>query len=219
MVLPDYKAWFVQVFGANSGPKLADLYAESLKGAGPSVSDSLRGVVLKGRTNISVKRYEPADETVQEFYVLPLRNAMQVPTTIYEASAFKDLPATWTFPGFFFYVNGGFRFVGLYAFRGAPGVVPTRVRVGGNVQAASITHMVHPVYPSIAERQHVQGTVVLHAIIGRDGKIMYLEYLGGPALLKDAAIDAVRQWIYKPTLFQGQPVEVDTAISVVFALN
>jgi TonB family protein len=219
MVLPDYKTWFVQVFGADSGARIAEAYGESLKSSASSVSNSLRGVVQDGRVNISAKRYAPADATEENLFVPPLKNAMLRPTTLYEAYAFKELPMTWRFPGFFFYVAGGFRFVSTYALRDVPGVILSRVRVSGNAQAALITHMVQPVYPTLAKMQHVQGSVMLHAIIGRDGRIAHLECLGGPPLLKDAAIDAVRQWIYKPTVVQGQPVEVDTTITVVFALG
>jgi len=218
LVLPDYKTWFVQVFGTTAGGGVADLYSESLRHPGPSVSDSLRGVVQDGKTNIRVKRFEPTDDSLPEWYVRPLATAMQKPTALYRADAYKDQESSWNFPGYFFYVDGGFRFVSLYAFRDVPGVMPARIRVGGNVQAASITHFVHPTYPLDAKMKHIQGTVMLHAIIGKDGRITNLEFLGGPPELKKAAMDAVQKWIYKPTLLLGKPVEVDTTIRVEFRL-
>lgn len=98
-------------------------------------------------------------------------------------------------------------------------VTPQRIRVGGNVQAAALTRQVQPVYPQIARTAHIQGTVMLHAIIAKDGTIQELTYVSGPALLMRAAMDAVRQWRYKPTLLNGEPVEVDTTIQVVFTLG
>jgi protein TonB len=98
-------------------------------------------------------------------------------------------------------------------------VTPARIRVGGNVQAASLVRKVQPVYPQIARTAHVSGTVVLHAIIAKDGTIQELQYVTGPPLLMRAAMDAVREWRYKPTLLNGEPVEVDTTISVVFSLG
>jgi len=65
----------------------------------------------------------------------------------------------------------------------------------------------------------MQGTVRLHAIISKDGTIQQLEVISGPALLQQAALDAVRQWRYKPTLLNTEPVEVDTTIDVVFSLG
>jgi protein TonB len=94
-----------------------------------------------------------------------------------------------------------------------------RVRVGGNVQAAKMIRQITPVYPQIAKTAHVQGTVILHAIISKDGTVQELQYISGPALLMRSAMDAVRQWRYQPTLLNGDPVEVDTTISVVFTLS
>jgi protein TonB len=96
---------------------------------------------------------------------------------------------------------------------------PTRIRVGGSVQSASILRQVPPVYPAIAKTAHVSGTVILHAIIAKDGSIQELQYVSGPALLMKAAMDAVHEWRYKPTMLNGDPVEVDTTISVVFTLG
>lgn len=101
----------------------------------------------------------------------------------------------------------------------SPQAIPQRIRVGANVAAASLVHQVPPVYPPLAKTAHIEGTVVLHATIGRDGTVANLEYVSGPPLLMRAAIDAVKQWRYKPTLLNSQPVEVDTTISVTFALN
>lgn len=100
-----------------------------------------------------------------------------------------------------------------------PKAAPSRIRVGGNVQAASLVHQMMPVYPPIAKTAHISGTVVLHAIIGKDGTVQNLEYISGPPLLMKSAMDAVRQWRYKPTMLNGDPVEVDTTISVVFSLG
>src|SRR5271154_4432909 len=100
-----------------------------------------------------------------------------------------------------------------------PKATPTRIKVGGNVQSASLLRQVQPIYPQIAKTAHVQGTVILHAIIAKDGSIQELQYISGPALLMRSAMDAVHQWKYQPTLLNGEPVEVDTTISVVFTLS
>jgi protein TonB len=100
-----------------------------------------------------------------------------------------------------------------------PKAAPQRVRVGGNVQQARMVRMIQPTYPAIAKQAHIQGTVVLHAIIAKDGTVQELQLMGGPPLLVKAAMDAVRQWRYQPTLLNGDPVEVDTTISVIFSLG
>ena len=75
-----------------------------------------------------------------------------------------------------------------------------------------------PVYPIDAKKAGVTGTVVLTAVIGTDGLIKDLQIVSGPDLLQQAAIDAVRQWHYRPYLLNGQPVEVRTQINIIFTL-
>ncbi|HTU33870.1 MAG TPA: TonB family protein [Candidatus Acidoferrum sp.] len=100
-----------------------------------------------------------------------------------------------------------------------PPKAPERIRVGGNVQQANLIHEVQPIYPEIAKTAHIQGTVLLHAIIAKDGTIKQLQYISGPPLLMRNALSAVQQWRYRPTLLNGEPVEVETTISVVFTLG
>ncbi|PYT99355.1 MAG: energy transducer TonB [Acidobacteria bacterium] len=93
------------------------------------------------------------------------------------------------------------------------------VRIGGNVQAAKLVNRITPIYPPLARQTRISGTVRLHAIISKDGSIQQLEVISGHPLLQQAALDAVRQWRYQPTLLNGEPVEVDTTIDVIFSLN
>jgi TonB family protein len=79
-----------------------------------------------------------------------------------------------------------------------------------------LMHKVKPDYPAAAKKAHIEGTVVLHAIIGKDGTVERLEYVSGPTELADSAMDAVKKWRYKPMTLNDQPVEVDTEISVQF---
>jgi TonB family protein len=96
---------------------------------------------------------------------------------------------------------------------------PRPVRVPGNVASAMLIHQVTPVYPAAAKEQHIEGTLLLHAIIGKDGTLQALKYVSGPPILMQSAMDAVKQWVYKPTLLNDEPVEVDTTISVVYTLG
>ena len=96
---------------------------------------------------------------------------------------------------------------------------PQRIRVGGNVEAAHLVNKVEPQYPPIAQAAHVSGTVILHAVISKGGSIEQLQFVSGPPLLMKAAMDAVTQWRYQPTVLNGEPVEVDTTIDVVFSLG
>ena len=97
-------------------------------------------------------------------------------------------------------------------------IPPTRIRVPGKVTAATIVAQTKPQYPPQARAGHVQGDVVLHAIIDKEGKISELQVLSGNDSLAQSALEAVRQWRYKPMLFDGEPTEVDTTITVTFSL-
>ncbi len=98
-------------------------------------------------------------------------------------------------------------------------VTAQRIRVGGNVQAANLIRKLTPVYPPLAKQARVQGTVKFTAIISKDGTIQQLQLVSGHPLLVQAAQDAVKQWLYKPTLLNGEPVEVVTQIDVNFTLS
>jgi protein TonB len=78
---------------------------------------------------------------------------------------------------------------------------------------------VQPIYPALGVQAHIQGNVVLHAIIAMDGRVVELQVISGHPLLVKAAMDAVSQWRYQPTLLNGQPVEVETTITVSFVLG
>jgi periplasmic protein TonB len=92
-------------------------------------------------------------------------------------------------------------------------------RVSGPIQQAQLISRVEPRYPAIAVQTKTEGTVVLHAIISRDGRITALEVVSGHPLLVQAALDAVRQWRYRPTYLGGEAVEVETSITVTFRLS
>jgi protein TonB len=96
---------------------------------------------------------------------------------------------------------------------------PARIKQGGDVTAASIITQTRPAYPPLARQARIQGTVVLHAIIDKDGQVAKLEVVSGHPLLVQSAIEAVQQWRYKPTRLNGDPVEVDTTIQVTFTMG
>jgi len=100
-----------------------------------------------------------------------------------------------------------------------PKEAPKRIRVGGQVQTAKLVNKVTPVYPPLAKQARIQGTVRLQAVIAKDGSVVELQVLSGHPLLVQAALDAVRQWRYHPTLLNGEPVEVVTTVDVIFTLS
>jgi len=101
---------------------------------------------------------------------------------------------------------------------GAP--VPRRVKIGTQVQAANCLSCPPPRYPVQARMQRIQGVVRLHALINQDGTVGDLAVVGTPPLvLAQASIPTAKQWRYRPTLLNGEPVEVDTIIVINFSLR
>jgi periplasmic protein TonB len=93
------------------------------------------------------------------------------------------------------------------------------VRISSGVMEGSLLAKFVPVYPAIAKASGVHGTVVLQATISKSGTIENLRVIGGPLMLQQAALDAVKTWRYRPYLLNGEPVEVETTVNVVFEME
>ena len=98
-------------------------------------------------------------------------------------------------------------------------VMPTRVRVSAGVQQGNLISQVKPMYPVIAKSARISGAVVLQAEISKQGTIEHLQVISGHPMLVQSAVEAVKQWRYKPYLLNGEPVPVETTITVNFTLS
>jgi len=96
---------------------------------------------------------------------------------------------------------------------------PARIRLGGNVAAAKLLNRVQPMYPPLARQIRISGLVRLHVILSREGEVREIQVVSGHPLLQQSAIDAVKQWRYQPTSLNSVPVEVDTAVDIIFSLS
>jgi TonB family protein len=236
MILPDTAAWYLQTFGPDIANDEGAKYVASQKNLSNEIVRFFFGAIQNHFTDVSAARFgESCDDNAGESAFGTLQLRLQ-PVPLYElrlrnGDQFLRLFAI-------VYVDGAFRYVlaprvpDHFPFVPKPAVAPKTetggagsdqdmktVRVGGNVQAARIIQRVHPEYPQIARSEHLQGTVRLHAIIGKDGSISRLVVLKGYCSLAKASVEAVRKWRYTPTLLLGQPVDVDTTIDVIFSLN
>jgi len=93
------------------------------------------------------------------------------------------------------------------------------IMVTSDIQAAKLIRKVIPVYPRLAIAAHISGTVRLIGVVAKDGRVQQIRVVTGPALLVEAALDAVRQWVYRPTMLNNKPVEVIAPIDVIFTLS
>jgi protein TonB len=122
-------------------------------------------------------------------------------------------------------VDGGFRYIGgtvqtpsAQVKRSTP-AMPGRIHVDGEVQAKQIIDQKLPPYPPVARQARVSGKVLIHAVIGKDGLVQEADVIQGVCILAEPSLAAVMHWTYKPTLLNGEPVEVDTTITVTFSLE
>jgi TonB family protein len=100
-----------------------------------------------------------------------------------------------------------------------PSKAPSRITIpAGEIQGNLLTKAV-PTYPPAAKKARIQGDVALNVVIGADGNIESVRVLSGPKELQQSALDAVRQWTYKPYILNGQPVEVETVVHVIYSLK
>jgi protein TonB len=96
---------------------------------------------------------------------------------------------------------------------------PQRVRVSSGVTQGNLVNKVQPAYPQIAKAARIQGAVVLQAVISKSGVVENLRAISGHPMLIPAAVEAVKQWRYKPYYLNGEPVEVETTVTVNFTLG
>ncbi|HKW97356.1 MAG TPA: TonB family protein [Bryobacteraceae bacterium] len=99
-----------------------------------------------------------------------------------------------------------------------PSKDPVRIRVGAVIQQSNRLHSVDPVYPALAQQARIQGVVRFNILIGKDGRVTNVSLISGHPLLVPAAEEAVKAWVYRPTLLNGNPVEVATVVDINFTL-
>ena len=232
LALPDPDGWFKSVFGDGRGPEYAAASAPSRLGIGTSIPATMASLLKEKKTLIVAHRFEGSCDNFATAKEYPLLLQRESPVPLYDAR-FQD-SATEMIWQYFAYVDGGFRYVGnLAAYppalpkkqvapagtQSAADAPEKRIRVGGNVAAAKLIHQEVPEYRQEAKNAHIQGTVIIHAIIAKDGSIREAYVVDGVCVLAEPALAAVKKWRYSPTLLMGEPVEVDTTISVKFTLS
>jgi TonB family protein len=217
--IPNHQEWFVKTFGPMEGARFDAKYTELRPTGLEALQKRVDEAVKSGRTEIEVSVVEkPADTKMR----LPQEviKAMAQPNAIYLASDRKGADDKSPYSlGDFVYVDGAFRVLDWRVMQALSTAPRLRVTIGGNVQREKLVSKVEPVYPREAIDNKIEGTVVLHVVLGTEGNVVRIEVASGHPLLVQAATDAVRQWRYRPTLLNGEAVEVDTQINVIFSLR
>jgi TonB family protein len=217
--IPNHEAWFLKTFGSSEGPRLEARYKELQPKYTEWLQKRVEQAMKDCRTEIGVNLIEKPEDT-QMRLMRAVLGALAQPIKIYMASDSKSTDDKSPFYlGEFVYVDGGFRYLDRPVLQALSTAPPMRITLGGNVQRERLVQKVQPEYPQDAKDGKIQGTVVLHVILGTDGSVQQIQVVSGHPLLVQSALDAVRQWRYQPTLLNGQAVEVDTQINVIFSLQ
>jgi TonB family protein len=224
LTLPNPDAWFVSVFGTDLGPDYAAASQKQRSTVATLVPATLAALLKQRRTRIEAHKLEGSCDqfvTDSEYRMLRKRTS---PVPLYDAR-FWNAQRNASIWYYFAYVDGGFRYIGgtvqtpsAQVKQSAP-AMPGRIHVDGEVQAKQIIDQKLPAYPPEAREAHVQGKILIHAIIGKDGLVQEAQVTEGVCILAEPALAAARLWRYKPTLLNGEPVEVDTTITVIFSLE
>ena len=234
MVLPDPAGWYHQTFGDYSGGKEIASYTNQRAQFPLAILGFFKNAIQAGNTTVRAKRFDTNCDDNDGENLVPTLDARVNSTPLFDLRLYKNDKFFKMWP--LAYVDGTFRFVAephpwdyfvpraRTAATAAQGThdqnpgdekPPTHV----NPSAIKLIERVRPEYPSVARNERLQGSVRLHAVIGKDGTITSLRVMKGYCSLARASVEAVKKWRYTPTMFQGEPVEVDTTIDVIFTLG
>jgi len=228
LVLPNPGDWFNAVFGKDLGPRYLAASERQRTGIAPTAVRAFRALLDDKKTTIETHKFvDSCDDnaTATEYPLLLKREGLE---PLYDVR-FYDSSGKGTALAYFAYVDGGFRYIGALTSQVKPlpdpgsasGSVQTEVspeNLKREVTPARLIHQVPPRYPQEARQAHITGDVKIHAIIGADGVLRDLELVEGVCVLAKPAMDAVKDWRYKPMLIRGKPAEVDITLTVAFAL-
>lgn len=183
------------------------------------IPDGFHEATRQTNSIIGVERIQAKPESHRRPLEAAATGAMVKPASFYSASYTRDDSKSLFALGYFVFADGRFFSADSIVLSALSTAPPMRIRVGGNVQRSRMIANPPPIYPKAAKEAGIQGKVRLQALVGTDGKIKELEVVSGPEELIQAALDAVRQWRYQPTLLNGIPVEVSTTIDVIYTLS
>ena len=211
--IPEKSNWFASKFGDDLGAKLATEYSRSWDSFQDTLTRSFLGAIESKPKQTLVTLFGSSSPFAQA-NMTSIQQCAGSSLTLYQITLLTAR-GTDSVPGLYVYADGAFRVLNWATLYQVPNVKPGRIRIGGNVQQAKLLHKVNPAPTSDAIKN--KGTVLLHVVISIEGNVKQVDVLSGPPDLTVAATDAVKQWRYEPTLLNGDPVEVDTTISVSFS--
>jgi TonB family protein len=185
----------------------------------PGIAKQIRGILefsLQGeRTTVDVTLLQN-QEAKPGGMARAILDAIVRPVLMYRVGCGNPKEKFFTYIGDFVYVNGGFRYVHTRIWEQLSTAPPVRMSLSREAVKANLIIRVDPIYPEEAKAAGIEGEVFLHVVLATDGTVKELDLLKGDPILGKAALEAVKQCRYKPTLLNGKAVEVDSTVFIIF---
>jgi TonB family protein len=216
--IPDAGKWFDNLLGPDLAMRVAVAYAVNPNGREEELEKQLETVKTRDREIFVSPLVASAGRPLAPLE-RALFDAMKSPQVFYSAKL-VDLSDNSVIPlGYFVYAAGGFRYVDIATVQSIDSSKPLRIRQFAGGPVPKPLHKTNPVYPEEARDEHLSGAVALEAVIGTDGSVKEVKPLNGPAVLVEAARNAVLLWSFEPPTYHGAPVELVVPIELTFNLT
>jgi TonB family protein len=231
LLVPEDSKWFSEEFGAGFGASLSKAYRRLTPNLESDLQVVFENDMQRGWMKPKIFRYSDAASTdfpVDNFFnsmneVIPLyQTAINGNRTTFGSARDPNLPGRVIAGdphGYFVFVEGGFRFIPQEVLMMLPHGRPVRIKLSMDLMNSKIINRTPMQVPPEAMRKHISGKVVVELILDVDGEIRESKLLEGDPILGNSVIEAVRKWKFEPTKLDGDPVEVDIEISIVFQVN
>jgi TonB family protein len=228
LLLPEDSTWFIDEYGPGFGASLAAAYRRELPGLEQEIKEIYEANAQAGLMSPKTVRYgdpESVNAPIDHFL-----NCMNQVVPLYQTSFLGDQPmfqmtlkpgggarvAAGDLDGYFIYANGGFRYIPSEILMKLPNERPVRIHLGMNVMQSKLINRVYPRYPPEAYTKRIGGKVVVRVDLDRGGKIQEAKVVDGNPILSQALLEAVKQWQFEPTRLDGDLVEVEVDVEMVF---
>jgi TonB family protein len=227
LLMPENSTWFTEEYGPGFGTSLAAAYQRALPGLEQEIRTIYEGSVQRGWMTPKIFRYaDPEEEHAPDHFLNCMNQIVPLYTTAFQG----DSPRLYMLlkpgesrnqtagdlPGYFVYHQGGFRFIPGDVLSKLPKERPIRIRLDMNVMRSKLFKEVNPRFPEEALKKHLQGKVTVRLELSRDGNIQEAKLMEGDPVLGRAVMEAVKQWRFEPTRLDGDPVEVEVDVEMVF---
>lgn len=231
LFLPADSHWFTDQFGPAYGPRMAERYAESTSGLKDQISLIIANDIQHHWDDIQVKEFADSGSSPSPYdRILDNMNGRQ---SVYQATVTISGQPTFSvmfggpnhaqtagdLDGYFFFVDGSFRFISFNVFWILGGGRPMRIHLNPNQMGIAIIKQVNYTYPQEALERHLQGDVVIHLVLDTQGNIKEMTATQGDPILAKTCLDALKQWRFAPTLLDGDAVEVETDFTFKFEMQ